>query len=240
MSEAAAPILLNNVLAGDLRALARAATLIENSSSASEQLLGELKSHAGRALLIGVTGPPGTGKSTLCDQMIALVRAEGKKVAVLAVDPSSPLSGGAILGDRIRMQRHHGDPGVFIRSMASRGLAGGLARATSNLSLLLDAAGFDVVVIETVGVGQSEVDVARLAHVTLLVLAPGAGDEVQALKAGIMEVASVFAVNKSDLAGAEQLRRAIAEEAHERPVLLTVASTGAGVAEVLEIGRAHV
>src|SRR5580698_260844 len=193
------------IVSGDIRALARAATWIENRSPESETLLRELFPRTGRAMILGVTGAPGAGKSTLCDQIVRTLRDEGKTVGVIAVDPSSPYTGGAILGDRIRMQEHHADPGVFIRSMATRGWLGGLARATTEMTLLLDAAGFDVVLVETVGVGQDEVDVARLADVTVVVLVPGMGDDVQAIKAGMMEVADIFVVNKSDREGAEQL-----------------------------------
>ena len=166
------------IVDGDVRALARASTWIENRTPEAEPLLRELFPHTGRALILGVTGPPGAGKSTLCDQLARLIRREGKTVGVIAVDPSSPYSGGAVLGDRIRMQEHHADPGVFIRSMATRGWLGGLARATTEMTMLLDASGRDVVLVETVGVGQDEVEIARLAHVTLVVLTPGAGDDI--------------------------------------------------------------
>jgi LAO/AO transport system kinase len=171
--------IVEQILAGDVRALARAASSVENSSSEGEALLNKLAAHAGHALTIGITGPPGAGKSTLCDQLIRVLRSEGKKVAVIAIDPSSPVSGGALLGDRIRMQQHHADPAVFIRSMAARGWPGGLARSTKDLVTLLDAAGYDVVIIETVGVGQSDIEVARLAQVTVVALVPGSGDDVQ-------------------------------------------------------------
>ena len=234
------------ILDGDLRALARAATWIENRSREAEPLLRELFPYTGRALIIGVTGPPGAGKSTLCDQCARLIRREGKTVGIIAVDPSSPYSGGAVLGDRIRMQEHHADPGVFIRSMATRGWLGGLARATTELTMLLDAAGRDVVLVETVGVGQDEVEIARLAHVTLVVLTPGAGDDVQTLKAGIMEIAQVFVINKSDLPGADKLQREIhaamglaqsREHDPEVEIVQTVALDGKGVAEVLAAAR---
>jgi LAO/AO transport system kinase len=230
------------ILDGDVRSLARAATWIENRSPQAEPLLRELFPHTGRALILGVTGPPGAGKSTLCDQLARLIRREGKTVAVIAVDPSSPYSGGAVLGDRIRMQEHHADPGVFIRSMATRGWLGGLARATTEMTMLLDAAGRDVVLIETVGVGQDEVEIARLAHVTLVVLTPGAGDDVQTLKAGIMEIAQVFVINKSDLDGADKLQREIQVAmglAHgpEVEIIQAIASEGTGVAEVLAAAR---
>jgi LAO/AO transport system kinase len=182
----------------------------------------------------------------LCDQLVRLIRGEGKTVGVLAVDPSSPYSGGAVLGDRIRMQEHHADPGVFIRSMATRGWLGGLARATTEVTMLLDAAGRDVVLVETVGVGQDEIEIARLAHVTLVVLTPGAGDDVQTLKAGIMEIAQVFVINKSDLPGADKLHHEIQaamglahslEHAPEVEIVRTVALEGTGVAEVLAAAR---
>src|SRR5580692_1461783 len=193
------------IVNGDVRSLARAATWIENRRPEAEALLRELFPRTGRAMILGVTGSPGAGKSTLGDQLIEKLRAEGKTVGVIAVDPTSPYTGGAILGDRIRMQRHHADPGVFIRSMATRGWLGGLAATTTDLTLLLDAAGKDVGLVETVGVGQDEVEIARLADVTVVVLVPGMGDDVQALKAGIMEIADVFVINKSDREGADAL-----------------------------------
>ena len=233
---------VEKILSGDLRALARAATWIENRHPESESLLRELFPHTGRALILGVTGPPGAGKSTLCDQLARLIRGEGKTVAVIAVDPSSPYSGGAILGDRIRMQDHHADPGVFIRSMATRGSLGGLARATTEMVMLLDAAGRDVILVETVGVGQDEVEIARLAHVTLVVLTPGAGDDVQTLKAGIMEIAQVFVINKADLPGADKLEREIQMtlglvHGPQPEIVKTVALEGTGVADVLAAAR---
>jgi LAO/AO transport system kinase len=229
--------LASEVLQGDPRALARAATRIENHASGADTLLRELAPHAGRALILGITGAPGAGKSTLCDHLIALLRAEAKTVGVIAVDPSSPVSGGAILGDRIRMQRHHADPGVFIRSMATRGLAGGIAGATADLATMLDAAGRDVVIIETVGVGQSEVEVARLAQVTLLVVVPGAGDDVQTMKAGVLEIADIFVINKADLPGTDKLEQELRGIAGDRPVLRTVASEGQGIAELMQAAR---
>jgi LAO/AO transport system kinase len=228
--------LADDVLRGELRSLARAATLIENRSA--EALLRKLSPHTGHALILGVTGAPGAGKSTLCDQMISLLRAEGKTVGVIAVDPSSPVTGGAILGDRIRMQQHHADPGVFIRSMATRGIPGGIAGATADLATLFDAAGRDVVIIETVGVGQSEVEIARLAQVTILVMVPGAGDEVQAMKAGVLEIADLFVINKADLPGTDKLEQELHQIAGDRPLLRTVASEGQGIAEVLQAARA--
>src|SRR5579884_400727 len=226
------------ILGGDIRAVARAATMVENHGADAEPLLRELFPHTGRAVVLGITGAPGSGKSTLVDQLVQTLREEGRRVGVIAVDPTSPYSGGAILGDRIRMQRHHGDPGVFIRSMATRGWLGGLARSTTDMVLLLDAAGCEYVLVETVGVGQDEVDVARLADCTVLVLVPGMGDDVQAIKAGIMEIADVFVINKADLPGADRLERQIKasfalnpDREARPPIALTVASEGRGIAE---------
>lgn len=229
--------LTKSVLRGDLRALARAATIIEDRDRFASGLLAELRPHTGRALILGITGAPGAGKSTLCDRMISLLRADGKTVGVIAVDPSSPVTGGAILGDRVRMQQHHADPGVFIRSMATRGIPGGIARATADIVTLLDAAGRDVVIIETVGVGQSEAEIARLAQVTILVMVPGAGDDVQAMKAGVLEVADIFVINKADLPSADKIEQELHSVADDRPVLRTVASEGRGITELLQAVR---
>ncbi|HEY4363420.1 MAG TPA: methylmalonyl Co-A mutase-associated GTPase MeaB [Bryobacteraceae bacterium] len=218
----------------DTRAVARAATWIENRRPEAEPLLEELFPQTGRALILGVTGPPGAGKSTLVDQLIRALRAQNKTVGIVAVDPTSPYTGGAILGDRIRMLHHHADPGVFIRSMATRGWLGGLARTTFEMTLLLDAAGFDAVIVETVGVGQDEVEIARLAGVTMVVLVPGMGDDVQTLKAGIMEIADVFVINKSDLPGAEKLQRELAAAFHDVKIVSTIASEGKGIRETLD------
>jgi LAO/AO transport system kinase len=235
--------LVEQLLAGDIRALARALSLIEDESPHAAGLMREIYPRAGRALFIGVTGAPGAGKSTLVDRLVTEFRAHGLKVGVLAVDPSSPFSGGAILGDRVRMQAHAEDAGVFIRSMATRGQFGGLARTTGEAATVLDAAGFAVVIIETVGVGQAEVDVVRTADITLVVAAPGAGDDVQALKAGIMEIADIFVVNKADREGADRTTAAIEgvlslqpwpPGTWRPPVLQTVATTGRGVRDLAQ------
>src|SRR5580704_6269595 len=229
------------ILAGDPRALARAATSIENRSPAAESLLKELFPQTGHAAVIGITGAPGAGKSTLTDQLVHEFRREGKTVGVLAVDPTSPYTGGAVLGDRIRMLSHHADPGVFIRSMATRGHLGGLASATTDMALLLDAAGKEVVLIETVGVGQDEVEVAKLADVTVVVLGPGMGDDVQAIKAGILEIADIFVINKADQEGADRLEREILAlqslstrpDGWVPPIVRTIATEGQGIGEAL-------
>ena len=191
------------VVGGELAAAARVCRMVDDRLAGHLELLRELYPHTGRAWVIGVTGNPGSGKSTLCDRLIVELRSAGLRVGVIAVDPTSPFSGGAILGDRIRMQRHFEDPEVFIRSVATRGALGGLSRSTADLVRVLDAWGAGVVLVETVGVGQDELEVTRAAHTTLVVMAPGLGDDIQAIKAGILEVADVFAVNKADREGAD-------------------------------------
>ena len=230
--------LASAILSGDARAIARGISIVEDGGEAGASLVRELYSRSGRALLVGVTGAPGVGKSTLVDALISRWRAADATVGVIAVDPSSPFSGGAMLGDRVRMQAHAPDAGVFIRSMATRGQLGGLARATGDAAIVLDASGKDVVAIETVGVGQDEVDIARTADVTVVVLVPGMGDDVQALKAGVMEIADIFVINKADRDGADRLAGDIesmltlhtyAADDWRPPIVRTQATTGAGV-----------
>jgi len=199
--------IIARILQGDRRALARLISRIENDGRAATDTLAALYPHTGRAHIVGVTGAPGTGKSTLVNELAKSYRARNVQVGIVAVDPSSPFSGGALLGDRIRMRDLSGDPGVFIRSMASRGNLGGLARATSDVVKVLDAAGYETVLVETVGAGQSEVEIARTAHTTLVIEAPGMGDDVQAIKAGVMEIADILVVNKADREGAERTRQ---------------------------------
>ena len=227
---------------GDPRALARAISAVENRAPGWSDLLKALFPYTGKARVIGLTGAPGAGKSTLVDQLAKHYRKENQTVGIIAVDPSSPYTGGAILGDRIRMQDHYGDAGIFIRSMATRGSLGGLARATADATTVLDASGRDVVMIETVGVGQDEIDIVRLADVTIVILVPGMGDDVQTIKAGIMEIADIFVINKSDRDGAEHVEReirtlqslAMRSDGWTPPIVKTVASQGSGVEQLAE------
>ncbi|MFZ0804980.1 MAG: methylmalonyl Co-A mutase-associated GTPase MeaB [Candidatus Sulfotelmatobacter sp.] len=225
------------VRSGDVRALARAISTVENRAPEWSELLKALFPHTGRARVIGMTGAPGAGKSTLVDQLARVYRKENRTVGIIAVDPTSPYTGGAILGDRIRMQGHFSDPGIYIRSMATRGSLGGLARTTADVTTVLDASGRNDILIETVGVGQDEIDIMRLAAITVVILVPGMGDDVQSIKAGIMEIADIFVINKSDREGAERVEReiralqslAVRHDGWTPPIVKTVASEGKGV-----------
>jgi LAO/AO transport system kinase len=229
--------MLQDVLRGDFRAVARLITIVENESSEANSYLRELFPHMGRAFTVGITGAPGSGKSTLVDRLAGVYRRAGKRVGIIAVDPTSPFSGGAILGDRIRMQSRSVDPGTFIRSMATRGSLGGLARTTTDAVGILDAAGFDIVLVETVGVGQDEVEVVRTAEATLVLLVPGMGDDIQTMKAGIMEIGDVFVINKSDHPGADRVEAEVnaliaisnRSDGWKPSVVKTVASAGEGI-----------
>jgi LAO/AO transport system kinase len=231
--------LVERIGAGDTRAVARGISLVENGAAEAPALLSACfaRAHGGRTLRIGITGAPGAGKSTLADRLAQHFRHAERTVGLLAVDPTSPFTGGALLGDRIRLREHASDPGFYCRSMATRGALGGLALATADAALVLEAAGKDVVLIETVGVGQDEVEIARLADITLVVLVPGMGDDVQSLKAGVMEIADLYVVNKADRAGAHRVEQEIramqslatAPEQRAAPVVRTVATTGEGI-----------
>jgi LAO/AO transport system kinase len=233
---------IDRLRSGDTRALARAISTVENRAAGWSDLLKALFPHTGKAHVIGLTGAPGAGKSTLVDQLAKHYRKENQTIGIIAVDPTSPYTGGAILGDRIRMQDHSSDPGIYIRSMATRGSLGGLARATADAATVIDASGRDLVMIETVGVGQDEVDIVRIADVTVVILVPGMGDDVQTIKAGIMEIADIFVINKSDRDGAERVEREIRalqslaarNDRWTPPIVKTVASDGVGTAKLAE------
>lgn len=233
---------VENIREGNLRALSRAITAVENRTPVASALLKGLFPHSGRAQILGLTGAPGAGKSTLVDALATEYRRRGKTIGIVAVDPTSPFTGGAILGDRIRMQSHFSDPGIFIRSMATRGSLGGLSSTTADVATVMDASGRDLVMIETVGVGQDEVDIVRLADITLVILVPGMGDDVQSIKAGIMEIADVFVINKADRDGADRVEREIKamQSLAMRPdnwvplVVKTVASEGVGIVELAD------
>lgn len=234
------------IQAGDVRTIARTISAIEDGAPNVTKLLKQLFPLTGRAKILGITGSPGAGKSTLVDQIAREYRKADMQIGIVAVDPTSPYTGGAILGDRIRMQAHHADEGIYIRSMATRGFMGGMARTTADVTSVLDAAGRDIVIVETVGVGQDEVDIVRLADVTVVLLVPGMGDDVQTIKAGIMEIADIFVINKSDREGAERVEREIRnmqtlagnirpnDDQWTAPIVKTVASTGTGVPELVE------
>jgi LAO/AO transport system kinase len=232
--------LIDLIRSGDIRALARAISAVENRGPGWADLLKAIFPHTGKARVLGLTGAPGAGKSTLVDQLAKLYRKQDRTVGIIAVDPTSPYTGGAILGDRIRMQDHFADPGIYIRSMATRGSLGGLARTTADVTSVLDASGRNMILIETVGVGQDEVDIVRLADITIVILVPGMGDDVQTIKAGIMEIADIFVINKSDREGAERVEReiralqslAMRQDGWTPPIVKTVASDGTGVQEL--------
>ncbi|MGA9641163.1 MAG: methylmalonyl Co-A mutase-associated GTPase MeaB [Terriglobales bacterium] len=240
LTSASTPSLVDRLRSGDARALARAISIVENRRPEAVALLKTLFPSTGHARVLGLTGAPGAGKSTLVDQIAKHYRKENQTVGIIAVDPTSPYTGGAILGDRIRMQDHYSDPGIFIRSMATRGSLGGLARTTADVATVLDASGRDLIMIETVGVGQDEVDIVRLADVTIVILVPGMGDDVQTIKAGIMEIADIFVINKSDREGAERVEREIRsmqsldirKDGWTPPIVKTVASDGTGTKEL--------
>jgi len=233
--------LLDSLRNGDARALARAISTVENRAPGWAELLKAVFPQTGNAQILGLTGAPGAGKSTLVDQLAKHYRKQNQTVGIIAVDPTSPYTGGAILGDRIRMQDHFSDPGIYIRSMATRGSLGGLARATADVATVIDASGRDLIMIETVGVGQDEVDIVRLADITIVILVPGMGDDVQSIKAGIMEIADIFVINKSDREGAERVEReiralqslAVRSDQWTPPIVKTVASEGQGIDDLV-------
>lgn len=239
--------IIDKLRKADVRALAKTISLIENNSAQAHSILKSLYPYTGKAHIIGVTGPPGSGKSTLVDKMAYLIRQQGKSLGIIAIDPTSPFSGGAILGDRIRMQRHSTDPGIFIRSMATRGHLGGLSRSTNDAITVLDAAGKDIIIVETVGVGQDEVEIVNTAHTSIVVLTPGMGDDIQTIKAGIMEIADIFVINKADKGDYRrldiELRNMIEQfprkDGWQPPIVITIAIKDEGVKELLSKIHSH-
>lgn len=237
---------IKKALKGDPRAIARLISLVESESTFAHEIMKAIYPHTGKAHLVGVTGAPGAGKSTLVDKIISRYKELGKSVGIIAVDPSSPFSGGAILGDRLRMQQHALDPSVFIRSMGTRGSLGGLSRAAYEAALILDACGKDIVIIETAGVGQTEIDIVRIADTVILLLVPGMGDDVQIMKAGIMEIADIFVVNKADREGADKIVAEVnlmldiaGERSWRPPVLKAIAESGQGVDDIIRAVKEH-
>jgi len=237
---------INKALKGDPRAIARLISLVESESTFAHEIMKAIYPHTGKAHLIGVTGAPGAGKSTLVDKIISRYKELGKSVGIIAVDPSSPFSGGAILGDRLRMQQHALDPSIFIRSMGTRGSLGGLSKAAYEAALILDACGKDIVIIETAGVGQTEIDIVRIADTVILLLVPGMGDDVQIMKAGIMEIADIFVVNKADREGADKIVAEVnlmldiaGERSWRPPVLKAIAESGQGVDDIIRAVEEH-
>jgi len=235
--------LVKLVIQGDKKAIARAITIVESLGDESLEILEKIENYTGRAHIIGITGPPGVGKSTLIDRLIREYRKMGKKVAVIAVDPTSPYTGGALLGDRIRMQRHATDEGVFIRSLATRGSIGALSRATIQVAKVLEAAGYDLIIIETVGAGQADIDIIGSAHTIILVLMPTLGDDIQVLKAGILEIADIIVINKSDLPEAETYRKmleiALSEDLDHKKIVMTAAMIGKGIEDLIKTIEDH-
>jgi LAO/AO transport system kinase len=232
--------IIDGVLSGKTRAISSAISIVEDGEPQAFQLLKHLFPHSGGSHVVGITGPPGAGKSTLADNLIGLARSSGARVGIVAIDPTSPFSGGAILGDRVRMSRHFVDPQVFIRSMATRGALGGISRGTHDAVVILQAAGFDYVVIETVGVGQDEIDIVNTAHTSAVVLVPGMGDDVQAIKAGILEIGDIFVINKADRPGVQRLETELnmmldlapKGDGWRPPIITTIASQGEGIDKV--------
>jgi LAO/AO transport system kinase len=239
--------ILNKALHGDIAAISRLITIVENEQPETVKIMAALHKHTGNAHVIGITGPPGVGKSTLVSKLITEIRKKGKTVGVIAVDPTSPFTGGALLGDRVRMQELSSEPGVFIRSLATRGSLGGLSKATSNVIKILDACGKDIILVETVGAGQSEVDIMNIANTSVVVIMPGLGDEVQAIKAGIMEIADIFVINKADRDGVDatigelemMLDIGQKKEGWKPPIIKTIATANKGIAELYSVAQKH-